>query len=159
MSLKKYEDFLKIKKCGLFVDAKMPYIAATPDGFANCKCHGLAVLEVKCPYSLCDMEINELTVIKKVDKKKTVSLEITHRYYTQVVSQMALTGANHCYFIVWTQKDLFVERINYDESHNKKIQDSLGIFFKSYICPVLLDLKTPSYCGACEKVLLREHEI
>ena len=54
---------------------------------------------------------------------------------------------------------MFIEKINYDESHYKKIEDSLGIFFKNYICPVLLGLKTLFFCGACEKVLLDEYEI
>ena len=93
----KYHEDLKIQKCGLFVDAKKAYIAASPDGLVNCKCHGLAALEVKCPYNLRGMVINELSIqncaFLALNEKKTVSLKRTHKYYTQVVSQMALTGA------------------------------------------------------------------
>ena len=110
-------DDLKVQKCGLFVDAKKPYIAASPDGLVTCKCHGLAVLEVKCPYSLHDMEISEISIQKcaflKLDEKRTVALNRSHKCYTQLVSQIALTGANHCFFVVWTQKDLFVEKIKF----------------------------------------------
>ena len=96
------------------VDAEKPYIAPSPVGSVNCKCHGLAALEVKCPYSLRDIEINELSAqncpFLVLDEKKAVSLKRTHKYYTQVVSQMALTGASQCYFVVWTQKDLVIEK-------------------------------------------------
>ena len=41
-----------VHKCGLFLKNNMPYIGATPDAIAICKCHGQAVLEVKCPLSI-----------------------------------------------------------------------------------------------------------
>ena len=38
--------------CGLFVDPKRQYIAASPDGMFSCACHGDAVIEVKCPFKI-----------------------------------------------------------------------------------------------------------
>ena len=36
---------------------------------------------------------------------------------------------------------------------------SLSIFFRSYICPILLGYKEWSFCVKCEKVLLEQNEI
>ena len=48
---------------------------------------------------------------------------------------MGITGI-HCYFVVWTVKELFVEKITLNEKiwqNVKKIRN----FLKSFVCPVL----------------------
>ena len=39
------------------------------------------------------------------------------------------------------------------------LEKNLTIFFKGYICPVLLGLKEIVFCGVCDNVLLESHEI
>lgn len=41
-----------VQECGLFIDAKRPWLAASPDGIVTDKRTGqrLLCLEVKCPY-------------------------------------------------------------------------------------------------------------
>jgi len=41
-------------------------------------------------------------------------LKRTHNYYYQVTGQLALTGAQFCDFVVWTEVDLHIERIHLD---------------------------------------------
>lgn len=36
---------IEVRKCGLFVDKKMPYLGATPDGFVGDD----GIVEIKCP--------------------------------------------------------------------------------------------------------------
>ena len=153
---KKHDNF-KIEKCGLFVDSKKPYIGASPDGIVKCKGHGLPVLEIKIPYTIRDKEITEHTIkecsFSKLNNSKKVSLNKSHKYYTKVISQMAMIGTKVCYFVVWALKDL-IQQINFDEDCYGKTEKNRSIFFKGYICPVLLGLRDLAFCGKCEQVLL-----
>ena len=47
----KHIDF-KTEKSGLFILQQKPFIAALPDGFMTCKCHGKSTLEIKCPFKI-----------------------------------------------------------------------------------------------------------
>ena len=66
------------------------------------------------------MEIDSSTAknvhFLKVSKDE-IKLNRSHNYYTQVVSQMALTDADECFFVVWTSKPLLVEKIKFDLNH------------------------------------------
>ena len=48
-----------MNKCGLFLDHKKPYIGASPDAVASCKCHGFCVVVIKCPFNIRDKLITE----------------------------------------------------------------------------------------------------
>jgi len=48
-TIKNHEDF-EIRDAGLYVDVSVPYLHAYLDGIITCKCHGMGVLEIKCPY-------------------------------------------------------------------------------------------------------------
>ena len=67
--------------------------------------------------------------------------------------------AQLCYFVVWTSKDLIVELIEPNDIHYQNVERSLSIFFRSYICPILLGYKELSFCAKCAKVLLEQNEI
>jgi len=49
VAIKNHENF-EIREAGLFVDVSIPYLGTSPDGIINCKCHGMGVLKIKCPY-------------------------------------------------------------------------------------------------------------
>ena len=51
----KHRNF-KVNKCGLFLGHKKSYIGASPDAVGSCKCHGLCVVEIKCPFSTRDKQ-------------------------------------------------------------------------------------------------------
>ena len=80
-----------------------------------------------------------------------MQLKRSHKYYTQVISQIALAKVQLCYFVVWTSKDLIVELIEPNDPHYQNVERSLSIFFRSYICPILLGYKELSFCTKCEK--------
>lgn len=151
---------LKVQKCGLFL-LKESYIAASPDGIATCKCHGTALIEIKCPYTIRNKTITEgakeCQFLATTDD--AIKLSKTHKYYTQIISQMAIANIDKCYFIVWTNKDLFMEIVTFDEKHWKNVKTNLEIFYKSFVCPALLEFKPLTYCGSCDNVLLEECEI
>ena len=155
-----HQDF-KLQSCGLYVDRTHPYIGASPDGIMYCKCHQKSVIEIKCPYSIKDETIqdgvgkcNFLTVL---DNK--IMLKKSHKYYTQIISQIMLSDSLQGFFVVWTNKDIFIETIEMDKVHWNKAYTNLQVFFQQYVAKVLLAIKPLAFCASCEKVLLEENEI
>ena len=51
---------------------------------------------------------------------------------------MGITGI-HCYFVVWTMKDLFVEKITLNEKLWQNVKKKIRISFKSLVCPAFLE--------------------
>ncbi|KAL4152748.1 hypothetical protein QTP88_000581 [Uroleucon formosanum] len=51
-----------IQKCGLFIDERKPYLAATPDGLVE----NDFTVEIKCPFSVKDYSLEQAVLEKKV---------------------------------------------------------------------------------------------
>ena len=77
-------------------------------------------LEVKCPFSKANMDIDEAcqdkTFFLKCENGK-VSLKRNDNYFYQVQGQMYIAKLEWVDFVVWfgEQKDIFVERIYFDK--------------------------------------------
>ena len=67
------------------------------------------------------------------------------KYYTQIITQMALTGSTRGYFVVWTQNDFLVELIDFDKEHQEKLYTNLEGFFKQYMVKALLNTELLTY--------------
>ena len=39
----------EIELTGLHIDTRFPTLGVSPDALVNCDCHGMGVLEIKCP--------------------------------------------------------------------------------------------------------------
>ena len=127
----------QIKEVGFFIDTKHPYIGASPDGIASCDCCGEVIIEIKCPFCKRDsVKDNSVDCLVKIDEK--LHLNKNHQYYYQVQCQLLVTGREYCDFIVWTKKDLFVERISVDNTVCKEISDKSQLFFRRVILPELI---------------------
>ena len=133
-----HRDF-KIGDTGFFIDSENPYLGASPDGIVKCSCCGKGVIEVKCPYCKRNglPEDDEDTFC--LDFHDGVrSLKRSHSYYYQVQLQMHVSSLPYAEFVVWTEKDLFSERILKDplfvESHIPKAKQ----FFIYGILPEII---------------------
>ncbi|XP_077507105.1 uncharacterized protein LOC144116261 [Amblyomma americanum] len=42
----------ELHEIGFVIDPNAPFLGATPDGLWNCSCHGVGLVEIKCPWSL-----------------------------------------------------------------------------------------------------------
>ena len=120
--LPKHND-LKIENCDVFLHENNSYIAASPNGIANCKCHGKTLIQIKYPFNIRNKTIQESVheCFFLPEKDGALTLLRTHRYYTQIISQMGVTGIHSCYFIVWTLKDISVQIVNLMNNHRTKL--------------------------------------
>lgn len=130
---------LKVDKCGLFIYADEPYLAATPDGLVG----NNYVLEVKCPYAGRDQSISpgrEFPFLETRDGK--LCLKITHKYFDQIQGQMAITGRSCAYFVVFTFVDTAVIKVPFEadfwkDSMLAKLKSFYECCYRSYVAKQL----------------------
>lgn len=131
---------LKVSECGLFISSDNPWLAASLDGMVNAPSHTaqpLGLLEVKKPYTSRDQTLIEAC------KKSTFSLKEddgsfspkrSHDYYHQVQAQLYCAGRQWCDFVLRTNKDLHIERIEIDKPwQEKNIQKLKDFYFSSLL--------------------------
>jgi len=106
-----------------------------------CDCCGLGSVEVKCPYCVKDGTIKDVQA-KKKDLLEMVQgnlhLAKSHAYYYQVQAQIHALNVKYADFVVWTQKDIFVERIFPDALFWSECLQKANVFFKKCILPELI---------------------
>ena len=82
--------------CGIFVSRENSLFAASPDGIVN----GI-LLEIKCPYSIRDIDLNLSKVAHKCSfLDKDLRLRRTHTYFYQIQLGMFVTGCRETHFVV-----------------------------------------------------------
>ena len=120
-----------------------PFMGSSPDSFVKCECCGKGVIEVKCPYSCKQKSVNKKAAedsqfFLKEDLSGNLYLDIYHAYYFQVQAQMKFCCASYADFVVWTEKQLFIQRIYSDEPFISNVLESCNTFIKIGILPEII---------------------
>ena len=119
------------------------FLGSSPDGLV-CACDELGVLEVKCPYKHRDFTVEEMiefTLGDKKDKKdfflkRDGSLNRQHGYWHQVQGEILAANVQWADFVVWTNKDLKIIRVNKDNDWSGNIT-KLSDFYINILLPKL----------------------
>ena len=82
--------------------------------------------------------IDHSIVSRKNGKPK---LKHTHNYYYQVQGQLAITGRLWCDFIIYTAKDICVERILFDSEFWSSMEAKLVDFYINCVLPLIVHHK------------------
>jgi len=130
-AIKNHEDF-EIRDAGLYVDASVTYLDASPNGIITCKCHGMGVLKIKCPYCFKEQLLQEATEDSAFcleQQNNKWQLKINHTYYYQVQMQMTITQTIYCGFVVWSQNNYFIIMVEFDREFYYSKMESLKYFF------------------------------
>ncbi|XP_038062887.1 uncharacterized protein LOC119733373 [Patiria miniata] len=137
--LKSEHIHVNVSDCGLFIHPDFPHLGATPDGIVECECCGIGVCEVKCPYT-CKNNTISSGVVKCLQRAESGDLCIDkrHPYYYQIQCQIFLTEAKYCDFIVWTNKDLHIERVYPDIPFWNDVVVKATSLFKKVLLPELI---------------------
>ena len=138
---KKHDNF-EIYQAGFIIPLKKPFLGASPDGIIWCECCDITgCLEVKCPYRLKDCSLAEFANLKDsclVKNDNIYSLDRNHAYYYQVQLQMFCTNTTFCDFVIWSKKDIFMQRIKIDKDFLDKNLQLAEKFHTKVIIPELL---------------------
>ncbi|CAC5379542.1 unnamed protein product [Mytilus coruscus] len=133
---------VKLSECGIFLDKRCSYLAASPDALVTCSCCGDGVLEVKC---LCIEECKKCSgfchctlpnCLYRTDEK--LILKHNHKYFAQVQAQMAFCNRQWCDFFIHTCNGTFIERIVFDQMYTEQLITNVKHFFAKYMVPELL---------------------
>ncbi len=125
---------------GLVVHQTRPYIAASPDLLVSCHCHGGALCEIKCPYSISTAD--KITPENYTHLERTASgciaLKKTSPYYYQIQHQLGVTGQEYGYFFVYIPNAYHLEKIDFDRSLWADMQDKFEYLWRYYVAPEIL---------------------
>ncbi|EDO26314.1 predicted protein [Nematostella vectensis] len=115
---------------------------ASPDGLVMCDCCGIGLCEIKCPYKHRNTTIaeslNDKGFCLHMIEHGSIQLNTNHQYYHQVQCQLFGTDTAYCDFVVWTEEDLFCQRILPDEEFwNTNLPKAIS-FFKKGLLPEVL---------------------
>ncbi|KAL3880032.1 hypothetical protein ACJMK2_032304 [Sinanodonta woodiana] len=130
----------ELQSSGLIIYEDYPFLAASPDAVITCDCCGKGD-EVKCPNSRRD---------NVLDKLCPHSLKPSHKYFTQIQGQMALTKLDYCDFVCWTSCGLHIERVRADSDFLLNMEQALRLYFINIVLPELLTQKEHDDMIACD---------
>lgn len=126
-----------IEKTGLWIFDDYPFLGASPDGLVlNWEGARMGLVEIKCPYSLRENLISEKPPAYL--DKTTLGLKPNHKYYHQIQGQMFATKLPWCDFVIWTPKDLLVQRIFADPDWPRQAIPKLVEFYETHLRPKLV---------------------
>ncbi|KAM7307511.1 uncharacterized protein ISCGN_011147 [Ixodes scapularis] len=129
-----HNDF-KLEDIGFVIDTRDSFIGASPDGIWSCSCHGVGILEVKCPAVLKEPG----TPITRVDcLNDNLELPTFHKYYTQVQTQLHVCRKSVAHFVIWGPDDLHVQEVAYDKAFFAPILSKARQFWAKHIAPELV---------------------
>ncbi|XP_044146293.1 uncharacterized protein LOC122934704 [Bufo gargarizans] len=135
---------VQVEPCGLFIHPTKNWLAASPDGVVKDRQTGetLNILEVKCPYKHREHTVRE--ACKDNDFCLTLNgdsytLKPRHTYYTQVQTQMAVTGIRNVDFVVHTKKETVVVPVKFDLEFWKTTEPKLERFYTEAVLPNVED--------------------
>ena len=137
---------VSLRKCGLYVHPKHGQIAASPDRVGTVNGENI-VVEVKClsasrslsPLDAVTQKQKESNFAFKIQDEKIV-LKERHSYFYQVQMQMAVTGRQVAYFVIFTNENVSVEwiKLQFDDSFWTQIECKLLNFHTQHVVPALV---------------------
>ena len=132
----------KVVKCGFVISKEYPFMGASPDSIVSCDCCGMGCAEVKCPFCIRHKEIEaglNLKYFCLVYKDDTYTLSKEHSYFYQLQSQLHIVRPSlYGDFILWTEKEIFIERILPDMDFWQETVGKAKNFFYQCLLPELV---------------------
>ena len=130
VAVEQYEVLTKRQttSCGIFVSDQYPYLAATPDRVVD----GNTIVEVKCPFAAKKHNITPSTVPYLKSVNGNLALDSNHSYYYQVQGQLFCSKRQYCDFVIFTQKDLKVVTIAFDNDFVDQMLQKLMSFYNDF---------------------------
>ena len=138
---------LYVCKSGFVISEDHPFLGASPDAAAYdpSVSDPFGVAEVKCPFSCRKMTPAEactqpqfFCTLNTTGGTSQLQLKKTHPYYCQVQWQMAITKRKWCDFIVFTEKGISIQRIDFDCAFWEDLLKKLEDFYDNCLAPEIV---------------------
>ena len=136
-----FHDNFEIKDTGFVINPEFPHLGASPDGVVSCDCcgkfclaHQVPVFQ-KRPNNSC---VNDPKFFLRNVEDGVHLLKRDHAQYYQIHTQLGVLQMETCFFVVWTECDLHVERITVDVNLGEHICARSLVLFKTAVLPELV---------------------
>lgn len=140
-----------IRQTGLRINNSYPFCGASPDAMVSCDCCGSGTVEIKCPWTLRNGNLDAylkkrlcpLDVVDDDEGGWTFKLKEKHEYYYQVQMQMFLTNSEYSDFVVWqppteARNPIITIRVFKDEIFWFEEYAKASVFLQKVLMPELL---------------------
>jgi hypothetical protein len=133
----------RFENTGLVLSSDSPFIAASPDGLAKCDCHGVNLVEIKCPYKYRnDLPTNaEALNDPQFCLDQNRNLKKKHKYYCQIQTQLFVTKVSCCDLVVWTSRGMYICRVERDAHFIDMLKSKMDKFIEDHLIPELINRK------------------
>jgi hypothetical protein len=98
-------------------------------------------VEVKCPFckrAEIISNVSDKDFCLQKDENGVNKLAKSHAYWYQVQTQLGVCGMERAFFVVWTEKDLYIEEVLFDEKKWSEICEKALHIFQVAILPELV---------------------
>ncbi|XP_047450575.1 uncharacterized protein LOC125013728 [Mugil cephalus] len=141
---------VSVLDCGLFIDPRRPWLAASPDGIVVDHRTGrrLLCLEVKCPYKHRHRRVEDACREDKAfclqiqdqdghqdGQPPSYRLKTSHSYFTQIQCQLAVTGLEKADLVVFTLEETAVVPVDFDPELWEETVSKLEVFYRDAVLP------------------------
>ena len=142
-------DGWSVRACGLYISTRYGYIGASPDGLVFDESNLCGCVEIKCPFSAQDKTVSEACAQTQfyctLDENNKVTLKQSHSYFYQVQGQLSVLGLPWCDFVIWTNRDMTIQRIRADHQFwDNQVLPKLVAFYSNIMLPELVYPRHPS---------------
>lgn len=139
-ALQTLHDNFVVEAVGLTLNPDFPLFGASPDGAVSCDCCGEGVVEIKCPYCVRSSNLDAYSGTSSCleDTGEGKTLKKKHPYFYQVQAQIHLCGKEYADFVVWTEKEVHIERIEPDTELWEEMKEKAENFHAMAIMPELV---------------------
>ena len=128
-----------IKKCGLYIDIRRSYLAASPDALFKCECHGDVLIEIKCLFKLQAQLIKDYV---ETDRSSCLDehfkLKESHQYHAQIQLQLQVTNSSLCHLVLWSPNEILITAVERNSKFIDNMLPKLEKIFELIIMPELL---------------------
>ena len=153
-AIEKYERAfnVKVRRCGLWVNPKFPFLGCSPDGLVDDD----TVVEIKALKLLKEYSVEQITSATSVVPKHVLKrqcfvvkdgkcvLQRSHSYYYQCQHILLVTERKSCVFILYAESGPdSVEKITRDEALITKILEYIQALWMRVIAPEIFEMRTP----------------
>ncbi|XP_026233553.1 uncharacterized protein LOC113174083 [Anabas testudineus] len=159
------ERSISVQDCGLFIDTRHPWLAASPDGIVTDSQTGqrLLCLEVKCPYKHRHRRVEDacrddpafcLQIQAEAEDGResggapVYRLKRSHSYFTQIQCQLAVTGLIQADLVVFTLKETAIVPVTFDPNLWEETVTKLEVFYRDAVLPKLREKTGPGSAAA-----------
>lgn len=125
------EEYCRVREvnhypCGFLIHPDAPWMGSSPDGIVydpkGQTVFGL--VEIKCPNVASYVDCPYIKI-----SEGTHTLRKSHSYFWQIQGQMLISGLDWCDFVVYTQEDMFIQRIPRDNEITKTMKVKIDFFY------------------------------